>query len=115
MDGREPQYVFERTQIGKGLRPIAQQGVVVLHDGVLTLLGSERQPIDSAPLAQVTASKVRFTRGQTLSLTLNGTKYNVSPGWGARGVFVLPGDTEHVRTAAEALLRLIQASGGSAG
>ncbi|MDT0269539.1 hypothetical protein RM844_24970 [Streptomyces sp. DSM 44915] len=110
----EPEYVFEQVQIGKGLKPLAQHGFVLVGQGTLTLLGSDRQHIDAGPLAQVSAKPVRFTRGQTLSLTVNGNKYNVSPGWGSRGVFVLPGDTEHVKSAAEALRRLIAAGGGQA-
>ncbi|RKN10058.1 hypothetical protein [Streptomyces radicis] len=116
MTSPQPRYVFEQVQIGKGLRPLAQHGFIVIDDqGVLSLLGTERQPIDSSPLARIAASKIRFTGGKSVSLTLgNGNKYNVSPGWGARGAFVLPGDTGQVRTAAEALIKLIAASGGKA-
>ncbi|RBM22084.1 hypothetical protein [Streptomyces sp. PT12] len=115
MTSSQPRYVFEQVQIGKGLRPLAQHGFIVIdNQGVLSLLGTERQPIDSSPLAQITASKIRFTGGKTVSLTLgNGNKYNVAPGWGARGAFEL-GDVGHVKTAAEALLTLIAANGGKA-
>lgn len=115
MTNTEPEYVFDQVQIGKGLKPLAQHGFVLVDRGTLTLLGSERQHIDSGPLHGIAAKKVRFTGGKTVSLTLNGTKYNVSPGWGARGVFVLPGDTGHVKTAADALLHLIATGGGQAG
>jgi hypothetical protein len=115
MTSQEPEYLFDQVQIGKGLKPIAQHGFVIVDKGMLTLLGTDRQPIDSGPLNQVTASKIRFTGGKTLSLTVNGTKYNVSPGWGRHvGGFVLPGDAKPVKTAAEALLKLIQAGGGAA-
>ena len=113
MTAQEPEYVFDQVQIGKGLRPVAQHGYVTVDKGVLALLGSDRQLIDSAPVSQVSASTVRFTRGKTLALVVNGTKYNVSPGWGARGIgFVLPGQMGHVKTAAEALLKLIELGGG---
>ncbi|UED85612.1 hypothetical protein [Streptomyces profundus] len=109
-DGR-PEYVFDEVQIGRGLRPLAQHGFVIVDRGVLTLLGSDRRLIDSAPLATITGRPVRMTRGQTVSLTVNGTRYNVSPGWGARPTLVLPGDMTHVRTAAQALLHLIALPG----
>ncbi|MDT0446886.1 hypothetical protein [Streptomyces johnsoniae] len=112
MTSAEPEYVFDQVQIGKGLKPVAQHGYVIVDKGTLTLLGSDQQPIDSSPLPQVAGNLVRFTRGKTVALTVNGTKYNVSPGWGARGIFVLPGDSEHVKTAAEALLKLVAAGGG---
>ncbi|UCM89499.1 hypothetical protein [Streptomyces marincola] len=112
MSGAEPEFVFDEVQIGKGLRPVAQHGFVVVDRGTLTLLGSDRQPIDSAPLGQISGNLVRFTRGKTVALTVNGTKYLVSPGWGARPFLVLPGTTEHVNTAAQALLKLVAAGGG---
>jgi hypothetical protein len=112
----QPEYVFDQTQIGKGLRPLAQHGYVVIDRGTLTLLGSDRQPIASAPLTSVSAHKVRMTRGQTLSLTMGGEKYNVSPGWGRySGTFILPGQTKPVKNAAQMLLTLIQNGGGTAG
>ncbi|WP_062210507.1 hypothetical protein [Streptomyces sp. NBRC 109706] len=112
MTGEGPEYVFDQVQIGRGLRPLAQHGFVVVDRGTLTLLGSDRRRIDSAPLATVTGRPVRMTRGQTVALTVNGTRYNVSPGWGARPRLVLPGDTAHVRTAAQALLHLVAEGGG---
>ncbi|GAA3855918.1 hypothetical protein [Streptomyces sedi] len=111
----DPEFVFEQVQIGKGLRPLAQHGFLVVDRGTLTLLDSERQPIDSGPLHQVVAKKIRFTGGKSVSLTVNGTKYNAAPGWGARGVFVLPGDSAHVKSAAEALLHLVATGGGQVG
>jgi hypothetical protein len=115
MSENEPEYVFDQVQIGKGLKPLAQHGHVVIDRGELTLLGSDQQTIASAPLSSVTAGKVRFIRGQTLSLTMSGEKYNVSPGWGDRvGTFVLPGDGKPVKNAAEMLLKLIERGGGAA-
>ncbi|XVQ15047.1 hypothetical protein ACQP1W_21705 [Spirillospora sp. CA-255316] len=103
--------IFDQVQIGKGLRPLAQHGYIVIEHGMLSLLGTNQQPIDSAPLNAIEAAPVRFTRGQTIALTMNGTKYNVAPGWGAHaGQLVLPGSTKQVKSAAEYILKLVQAS-----
>ncbi|MGH7867794.1 MAG: hypothetical protein ACREP9_09250 [Candidatus Dormibacteraceae bacterium] len=86
--------VFDEVQIGRGIRPVAQHGFVVISPKTISLLGSSRQPIDSAPISEITAGIVRFTRGQTVAVTMNAKKYNLSPGWGARpGPFILPGET----------------------
>jgi hypothetical protein len=105
--------VFDEVQIGKGLRPLAQHGFVSIEDGVIALLDSQRQPIDSAPVAKVRASKRWITGGTTVALTLNGTKYNISPGWGARRPPPIPGVSNPVKDAADALMRLIERGGGS--
>jgi hypothetical protein len=105
----EPEYVFDQVQIGKGLKPLAQHGFITVGDGTLTLLGSDRAPIDSAPLSEITASMVRFTRGQTVSLTLGGVKYNASPGWGNQsGSLMMAGDAKQVKTAAALLVQIIE-------
>lgn len=115
MTGSEPEYVFDQAQIGKGLKPLAQHGYVVVDRGTLTLLGSDKQTIASAPIAAVSARMVRMTRGQTLSLEMAGEKYNVSPGWGRySGTFILPGQTKPVKNAADMLLKLIESGGGAA-
>lgn len=56
---------------------------------------------------------MRFTRGQGLAITVNGTKYYVAPGWGAHigNGLMLPGDTENVKIAAGYLLHLIHNGG----
>ncbi|MGP3971775.1 hypothetical protein [Streptomyces sp. 6N223] len=107
--------VFDEVQIGKGLRPLAQHGFVTIDrdEDVLTLLDSNRRPIDSAPLAKVEASKRGITGGMTVSLALNGTKYSVSPGWGARRPAPIPGLGNPVKDAADTLMRLIEHGGGS--
>ena len=38
MSEHEPEHVFDQTQIGKGLKPLAQHGYVVIGQGTLTLL-----------------------------------------------------------------------------
>jgi hypothetical protein len=109
--------VFDEVQIGRGLRPLAQRGFVTIdldrEEGVLTLLDSDRQPIDSAPVAKIQASKRGITGGMTVSLTLNGTKYSVSPGWGAHRPPPIPGLGNPVKDAANTLVRLIERGGGT--
>ncbi len=59
MSENQPEYVFDQTQIGKGLKPLAQHGYVVIAEGMLTLLGTQQQVIASAPLTSVSARKIR--------------------------------------------------------
>lgn len=114
MGASEPEYIFDEAQIGKGLKPLAQHGCVIIDRGTLTLLGTKRDTIASAPLSAVSARKFPMSRGQALSLKVNGEKFNVSPGWGRyAGTFILPGDTKPVKNAAEALLKLIELGGGA--
>ncbi|MGK5529839.1 hypothetical protein [Streptomyces sp. URMC 129] len=112
----EPEYVVDQVQIGKGIRPLAQHGYVIVENGVLELLGSRGRVIDSAPMGRVRASKVRFTGGKTLAMRLNGTRYHVSPKWGDKaGHLVRPGRPHEVERAADELLHLIEAGGGTVG
>ena len=77
---------FDQCQIGKGLKPLAQHGsVVVGKDGTITLRGTKGDVIDTAQLADTTAKLILITGGQSVSLKLGDRKYNVAPGWGATG------------------------------
>lgn len=76
---------FDECQIGKGIRPLAQHGTIIVSDGTITLLGSAGDVIDTAPLSETTAKQILITGGQTVSLVLAGRKYNTTPGWGAAG------------------------------
>jgi hypothetical protein len=111
MNGSQPEHVFDETQIGKGLKPLAQHGYVVIDHGTLTLLGSQEQPIASAPLPQISAKKSSMSLGQAVSVSMNGEHYNVSPGWGryrwiaALGIMAMRKNTRR-------LLELIEAGGG---
>ena len=82
MSGNEPEHVFDEVQIGQGVKPLAQHGFVVVDRGTLALLGSQRQTIASAPMASVSAKKSWINLGQTLAVTIDGEKYNVTLGWG---------------------------------
>lgn len=116
MTGDEPEYVFDEVQIGKGMRPLAQHGYVVVDHGTLTLLGSQRQTIASAPLSTVSARKARMSLGQTLSLTMDGGKYSLTLGWGRykySGAFSLPRTNKAMKTNAARLLELIERGGGT--
>ena len=76
--------VFEECQIGKGLKPLAQHGSVIIgKDKTITLLGTKGDVIDSAPLTDATAKLLLITGGQAVSLRLADRKYNVTPGWGS--------------------------------
>ncbi len=75
--------VFDQTQIGKGLRPLAQRGrVVVGVDKTLTLYGTKGDVIATAPLEQVSAKRGVFPVRNMVFLTVAGEKFNCTPGWG---------------------------------
>jgi hypothetical protein len=94
-------------QIGKGLKPLAQHGrVVVGKDGTISLYGTKGDLIDSSPLSEVTAKLVLVTGGQTVSLRMGDRKYNVAPGWGA----AIPGFFNGVK-APRALVTLVKNNG----
>jgi hypothetical protein len=100
--------VFADSQIGKGLKPLAQHGsVVVGTDGTFTLLGTKGDVIDSAPITEVTAKRLVITGGQTVTVKVQDRKYNVSPGWGNQGWNGVLG----VANAAKALVKIVEADG----
>lgn len=113
MTGSHPEHVFDETQIGKGLKPLAQHGYVVIDRGTLTLLGTQEQTIASAPLPEVSAKKASISLGQAVSVTMNGESYNVSPGWGRYRWFAAFG-LMAMRKNTKRLLGLIEAGGGRA-
>lgn len=97
------QIIFHEVQIGRGLVPLAQHGYVVVTPGQVTLLGSDRRELAAGPITGSAPAYVRFTRRQTVSLTLAGQKYHLSPGWGATVGSPLPGG-QRTREAADLLL-----------
>lgn len=80
------QYVGQQVQIGGGfggMKPLAQSGLIVIKDGILTLLGTEGQLIARAPLedCELKTGLVRIiTQGQGVFLVIAGTRYSVSVG-----------------------------------
>lgn len=102
--------VFEESQIGKGIKPLAQHGKVVIGaDGTFTLIGTKGDIIDSAPITDVSAKRMGITGGQTVRLNLAGRKYNTTPGWGSSlakwgGVF-------GTSNASKTLVKLIESNG----
>jgi hypothetical protein len=109
-----PQHVvFDEVQIGKGLRPLAQHGFVTIDNGVLSLLGTDRQLIDSAPLPEITAWPIRASFSTAVGLEINGAKYNAAPGRGSYPkAFTLPTDLMKGASVADQLLTLIENNGG---
>jgi hypothetical protein len=108
----EGDVVFEQCQIGKGLKPLAQHGSIVISKaGMITLVGTSGDVIDTAPLRESTAKRIWITGGQTVSLTLAGRKYNATPGWGNRARQAMGSFTG--MKAPKALVRMVQESGGA--
>jgi hypothetical protein len=106
-------HVFDEVHISRGARPVAQHGHVIVDDGVLTLLGTRGALIERAPMHRVRAARVRFSGGKTLALHIDGTRYNVSPGWGDRaGRLFRPGRPGEVERAVDLLLALVAEEGG---
>lgn len=107
------QLVFDEVQIGKGLRPLAQHGFVIIDrdQGVLSLLGSDRKLIASAPVSEITAWPMGISVNTAVNLEINGTTYNAAPG---RGNYLVPLliDLMKGRSAANQLIRLIEENGG---
>ena len=100
---------FADSQIGKGLRPLAQHGTVVIDEGVITLYGTQGDVIDTAPLTKTTAKRSWITGGQTVIVVLDGRKYNTTPGWGAiAGTGALNGFQSF--TAPKALVKAVAAA-----
>ncbi|UYM03909.1 hypothetical protein [Solicola gregarius] len=101
--------IFDQTQIGRGLKPLAQHGFVVIENGSITLYDSKQQPIHGGPLSETTAKKVPMTGGKSLSVNIAGEKFNVSPGWGdLSGRFAL---NRSINSAVKALKYLIDNDG----
>lgn len=113
MPDQEPEYVFPETAIMRGIKPVAQRGVVVIDQGTLTLLGSEhgnkRQVIAAQSLSEVTARKTRpiLSMGSALELKMGEERYTVQLGNGLRRYQGLSG-IGRMRRDANELIRLIE-------
>ena len=80
-------YIGDEAQIGGGfggMKPLAQHGTVTISQGVLTLFDSNGAAIASAPLEAVEVKQIKITRGLSVSVVMDGTKYSLSVGWGRR-------------------------------
>jgi len=105
MDGQDTQtstqydYIGNNVQIGGGffgMMPLAQKGSVVIGDGVLSLLGSQGQLLEKAPLASVDVKRSIITMGAAAWVRMNGKRYSVSIAHGDYAVgplVVVPGLT----------------------
>jgi hypothetical protein len=66
------------SQIGKGIKPLAQNGEVAISGGTLYLRDSKGQEIVSAPVSQVTANSPWYQLGNGARVSIAGTNYNVT-------------------------------------
>ncbi len=66
------------SQIGKGLKPLAQNGEVAISNGTLHLRDSKGQEIVSAPVRDVAAKAPWYTLGNGARVTVAGTSYFLS-------------------------------------
>ncbi|MDT0341523.1 hypothetical protein [Streptomyces litchfieldiae] len=105
--------VFDEVHISRGrLRRLAQHGLVTIHNGVLSLLGDDRRPLASAPMAEVTAWPLRADLNTAVGLDIQGTTYRAAPGSGSVNGFALPTDLANGHDAAGQLLKAIEENGG---
>jgi len=75
-------YAGTEVQIGGGrfgMRPLAQHGTILISDGKITLLNTQKQLIAQAPITQCSASKTPwYLFSQGVWLTIRGVRYFVS-------------------------------------
>lgn len=106
----EEDIVFADSQIGKGLKPLAQHGSIVIgSDGTFSLFGTDGDVIASAPISQVSAERVKVTMGQTVSVTVAEDKFNCTPGWGSSPIKVF--NVFSSMKASKELVQLIESGG----
>ncbi len=86
-----PSYVGEHAQIGGGkggMKPLAQNGKVVIVNGGLQLIGTQGQVIDQAPIEQVELATSKMAMGGAMWVTLAGERrYSVAIGAGGMMLF----------------------------
>lgn len=78
-------YVGTNVQIGGGfggMKPLAQNGSVVMDKGTLYLYDSNGQLINNAPLSAVEVKSLWYTMGGTAKVMMNGKSYSVAIGHG---------------------------------
>ncbi|MFF0744690.1 hypothetical protein ACFYVL_30250 [Streptomyces sp. NPDC004111] len=75
----EPDFSVLGVRIERWPRSLTRAGQVVVRDGVLALLRSDGQVIDSAPLGSVTAARPWFFTGDgRMVARLNGIRYRLT-------------------------------------
>ncbi|MFI5804757.1 hypothetical protein [Streptomyces sp. NPDC051561] len=74
----EPDFSVLGVRIERWPRSLTRAGQVVVRDGVLTLLRSDGQMIDSAPLGSVTAARPWFSGDGRMVARLNGIRYRLT-------------------------------------
>jgi hypothetical protein len=74
----EPDFSVLGVRIERWPRSLTRAGQVVVRDGVLALLRSDGQLIDSAPLGAVTAGRPWFAGGDRTVARLNGIRYRLT-------------------------------------
>lgn len=103
---------FGAVRIATGRTMLAQQGLILVHGDVLTLLGDRRETIVDAPLSETGVRRVVFAGGRTLMLVLSGRPYRVSPGWGGHLAGPKAPQVAADSKAATAILLQVIAEGG---
>lgn len=105
-ESTEYDYVAQGTQIGGGflgMKPLAQNGAIVINDGMFFLYGTQGQLIDQAPLTGVVVKRLWFTAGASARVYLNGNSYTVTAGFASTslgGLAPLPSLTLGVSSSA---------------
>ncbi len=88
--GPVPSYVGEHVQIGTGragMKPVAQNGRVVVADGSLQLFGSDGQLLDEAPVAAVDLSRGKGLASGLVWATIGPKRYSLAIGAGGPMLF----------------------------
>jgi hypothetical protein len=85
-----PSYVGEHVQIGSGkagMKPLAQNGRVVIGDGTLQLFDSQQNLIDEGPLDAVTVARGKGLAAGITWVTIGEKRYSLAIGAGGRMLF----------------------------
>jgi len=75
--GDQPEYVAEHVGIGRRLRYITTDGLLVVSGGEVLLLKNPDQIIDGAPASEVTIKSMRISFGTAVRLKLGEETYTV--------------------------------------
>lgn len=98
-----PSYIGEHVQIGAGkagMRPLAQNGRVVVVDGTLQLLDGKGKVLDEGPISDVRVVRARGLMMGVTWVTIGDKRYSAAVGAG--GLMLFTG-----------LLRLVKGASGA--